>query len=265
MEKFAIVVSEQDPASLNILEKINAIGFPEWGALYKFKEDIINFDFNKVAEEKVICLSRHKSEAGTKSLTIHHLGNFGPDASVGGEPKKLCGTLPQIGANYLRALAKKNEESGLVKDGFVVCMEVTHHGPFSEKSCLFIEIGSSEKDWDNELAGNIIAETILEETLKSDGRVVGKKDKVVIGLGGGHYAPDFTKLVLRQPYAFGHICPKYALDNLNEDTFAQMISKSGAEEIVLDWKGLKEWKDKVTELCKKTSLPVVRVQNLLGY
>jgi len=264
MEKIALVVSEADPASLLILKKINEIGFPSWAQEYSFKEDMIHVDPSKIKENRVIFLSRHKSAAGTKSLTVHFLGNFSK-AELGGEEGKLSGVLPQVEANYLRALEKKTKSSGLAGQSFSVCLEVTHHGPLTDKGCVFIEIGSSEADWGNELAGRIIAETVIEETFKEGGFSPEKKDTVVIGIGGGHYAPDFTKLILRQAYAFGHICPQYALEHLNEDLLKQMIEKSGASEIVLDWKGLKTNKEKVVKLCEATGLPVKRVQNLLGH
>ena len=260
MEKIALVVSEQDAASMLILKKINEMGFPEWAELYSFKEDIIHVDTSKIKESRIVFLSRHKSAAGTKSLTAHHLGNFGK-AEFGGENGKLGGTLPLLCANYLRALNKKNESLGLAAQGFIACLEVTHHGPLDERGAVFIEVGGTEEEWKNETAAKAIAETVIEETKRTF--VEPAKDTIVIGIGGGHYAPDFTKLVLRQHYAFGHICPKYALEHLNEGLLKQMIEKSGAKEIILDWKGLKEHKDKVVKLCEAAGIPVKRVQNLL--
>lgn len=262
MEKVALVVSEQDIAGQLMLKKINEIGFPAWAVLYSFKEDIIHVDPSVIKEDKVVFLSRHSSAAGTKSLTVHSIGNF-DKAAYGGKDKKLSGTSPFLCANYLRALDRKNESSGLIEQGFITCLEVTHHGPFMEKGALFIEVGGTENEWTNELAVKIIAETVIEETIRSFGE--DQKDTVVIGIGGGHYAPDFTKLTLRQPYAFGHVCPKYALEYLDGDLLEQMIEKSGAKEIVLDWKGLKEHKEKVARLCEASGLPVKRVQNLLRH
>ena len=254
--KIALVYSLKDPAGMNIRGKIGELGKPPWAEFYEFSEDIIFVDLKKVKENTVIFLSRHQSEAGTKSLTVHSIGNFG-EAKFGGKGREICLSLPKIGANYLRALSEKNISSGLSKQGFVVTLEATHHGPFTNKSCLFIEIGSAPIDWKNELAAKVIAETIISETFKEN------KNILVIGLGGGHYAPDFTKLELRQNFAFGHICPKHQLGNLNAELLSQMINKSGAQEIILDWKGLKEHKQDVLALCKKTHIPVERVQNLL--
>ncbi|MGI6589242.1 MAG: D-aminoacyl-tRNA deacylase [Candidatus Iainarchaeum sp.] len=254
--KFALIYSYKDPAGKNIAKKIQEIGIPKWATLYEVEEDIVYADLSKIKEDYLIFLSKHQSETGTKALTIHMIGNFG-EAKFGGRARELCGAMPRVGANYLRALNEKNQSEGLAKQGFVVTMEATHHGPYTKKDCLFIEIGSSPKEWNNELAAKIVAEVVITQTQKQN------KDTIVVGLGGGHYTPEFTKLALRQKYAFGHICPKHNLENLNLDLLWEMIRKSGADEIVLDWKGLKENKAKIVELTKITKLKINRVQNLL--
>jgi len=256
IQKIALVYSIKDPAGTLIAKKIEEMGKPDWAEIYPFEEDIIFINTSKVKENDIIFLSRHQSESGTKSLTVHSIGNFG-ESKFGGKARELCKAMPKVCANYLRALNEKNISSNLAKQGFVVTLEVTHHGPFSNKNCLFIEIGSTPADWKNELAAKIIAETVINETLKEN------NDKIVIGLGGGHYAPDFSKLILRQPYSFGHICPKHQLENLDKGLLKQMIVRSQAQEIILDWKGLKEHKERLVGLCKKEGIPFQRVQNLL--
>ncbi|MEI7961567.1 MAG: D-aminoacyl-tRNA deacylase [archaeon] len=256
VEKIALVYSLMDPAGELIFKKIEEIGIPDWAVVYSFEKDIIFTPIEKVKESKVIFLSKHASASGTRSLTVHMIGNFG-DAKYGGHSRELCGTLPWIGANYLRVLDKKNISSGLNKQGFTVSYESTHHGPFTNKQCVFIELGSSPAEWKNELGAKVIAETVIESTLTRS------PDRIVIGLGGGHYAPDFTKLTLRKGYAFGHMCPKHHLDDFNFSMLKQMIAKSRASEIILDWKGLKEHKERILALCKKSGLPFERVQNLL--
>lgn len=254
--KIALVYSTADTAGTLIFEKIKAIGVPDWAAVYEFGEDIVFANVKKVKESRIIFLSRHKSESQTKSLTVHMIGNFA-EAKFGGRAGELSGVLAGIGANYLRALERKRIGSGLDKEGFVTSLEATHHGPFSRKGCIFIELGSSPADWKNEKAADVIARVVIEETLKEN------KDKIVIGLGGGHYCPDFTKLVLRKNFAFGHICPKHNLSHLSAQMLKQMVQRSNATEAVLDWKGLKENKELVLNLCKKINLPMHRVQNLL--
>jgi D-aminoacyl-tRNA deacylase len=255
-EKIALVYSVLDEAGKLIAQKIKEAGVPSWAHFYEVEDDIIFASLSKVKENKVVFLSRHQSEAGTKSLTVHMLGNFS-EAKYGGKSRDFCHALARVGANYLRGLDRRTKEFELDKKGFSVCYEVTHHGPHTNKECLFIEIGSSLTDWKNPLAAEVVARTVVEDTLKEN------NDTIVIGLGGGHYAPDFTKLVLRQPYAFGHICPKHHLSELSLDMVGAMIRKSKASEIILDWKGLKENKEKVVKLCETMKLPTQRVQTLL--
>ncbi len=254
MEKIAIVCALKDLASVNIASQIKEIGLPKWTNFYEFDVDTVYLPLEKVDEKKVIVLSLHASKAGKKSLTAHSLGNFGK-AELGGEEKMLVPALSKIQTNYVRAFSKIKKDN-LLED-FDVCFEVTHHGPFTEKEVVFVEIGSSEKEWKNEDYGKFVAETIIEKTFEEN------NDKIVIGVGGGHYAPDFTKLTLRQNYSFGHICPQYALKDLTEELLGQMIKKSKAEQIILDWKGLKQEKERIIELCKSSGLVYERVQRLL--
>jgi D-aminoacyl-tRNA deacylase len=251
MEKIALAYSKERFAGQNIADRIREIGVPKWATFYEFEEGVCWLDLNKCKEDKVIVLSTHASAAGTKSLTTHSIGNYSK-AELGGQDKTLVYSMAKIQTNYLRSLAQRNK-----KEDFTVCYEVTHHGPYSEKEICFIEIGSSEEEWKDEEQGRVIAETVIENTFKEN------NDKSVIGIGGGHYAPDFTKLALRKNYSFGHICPQYALEALDSNLVEQMISKTGAEEIILDWKGLKSWKQKVVSLCEESGLPFERVRRLL--
>jgi D-aminoacyl-tRNA deacylase len=50
---------------------------------------------------------------------------------------------------------------------------------------------------------------------------------VIIGVGGGHYAPRFTDLALERKVSVGHMAANYALDALNDDMIVQMSEKSG--------------------------------------
>lgn len=255
MKKMAIVCALKDEASVSIAKALKEMGLPKWANYYEFDVDTIFVPLESVAEEDIIVLSKHQSVAGTTSLTAHSIGNFGA-ADFGGIPKKLVGCLPKIQSNYVRWFIQEAKKRG--HNNFSVCLEATHHGPFvGEKNVCFIELGSSLKEWNNKSYAIMVAENIVESTLKEN------NDKICIGIGGSHYTPDFTKLVLRKEFSFGHICPQYNLENLNEDTLEQMIRHSKAEMIVIDWKGLKGNKEKVISLCEKSSLPFERVQRMI--
>ena len=252
MEKIALVYSKQDEAGVNIAKQIENIGVPDWAKMYSFDEITVNLPLDRIEEKDIIVLSKHKSAAKTKSLTTHSIGNFASAEEHGGEDKKLVGSLPRVQTNFLRGLAKRNKN-----EEYTVCFEVTHHGPYAKKNVCFIELGSTITEWNNEEEANVIARTVVEDLTKEN------NDQIVIGIGGGHYAPDFTKLSLRKGYSFGHFCPMYALEALDANLLAQMIEKTNAKAIVIDWKGLKSWKQKAVELCENSGLPYERVQRLL--
>jgi len=216
----------QNQAAQNIMKQFNELGVDvpifetEKNFLYLENEDVPEADL-------LIVPSTHKSKAEKKSLTIHATGNFG-NADYGGSPKKLNPTNPAAIAVGLRSMAN----AGL--EGFEVCMEVTHHGPTVEVPLVFIEIGSSEKEWDNEEAGKIVANAmkdILENTQSFEN---------YIGFGGPHYAPSFSKKVIEnENIAIGHILPKYQQDNVTKEIIQQMLEGSNAKKAVFDWDGMK--------------------------
>jgi D-aminoacyl-tRNA deacylase len=121
---------------------------------------------------------------------------------------------------------------------------------------LFIEIGSTEKEWNNPEHGKIIAEVIQHLVENKPA-----KRKVAIGIGGTHYCPAFKKLILQENYAFGHICPKYQLQNLTKEMLQRAIDKTfpKPEEIIIDWKGISGHKDTVKALLENISLPIRKI------
>jgi len=145
--------------------------------------------------------------------------------------------------------------------GHEITMECTHHGPFLSKPAMFIEIGSHEEQWINKKAGDIIAKTIVELLEKPV-----KKYKTVTVLGGGHYNHTANKIMLNSNYAVGHICPKYMLEVLNENLLRQAIERTTpkAELVVLDWKGLGEYKQKVVGLIEEIDTKYKKVKEILS-
>lgn len=123
----------------------------------------------------------------------------------------------------LRTLSK-NED-------FEVSIESTHHGPTNLKTpSLFVEIGSSEREWVDPLAGRIVANAIL---------LLGSDDMpVAIGFGGNHYAPRQARLMEDTEITFGHIFPTYKLDELDEGIIRQAFERSCADFAYLDRKSM---------------------------
>ncbi|MCG7848111.1 MAG: hypothetical protein MIO93_02890 [ANME-2 cluster archaeon] len=173
----------------------------------------------------IIFASRHRSKDGRQILTVHHTGNT-KEATLGGNPMELASAAPQTMRSIYMNLKtlSKNED-------FEVSIESTHHGPSNLKTpSLFVEIGSSEKEWVAPLAGRIVANAIL--MLDSD------DVPVAIGFGGNHYAPRQTKLLEDTEITFGHIFPTYKLDELDEEIIRQAFERSCADFAYLDRKSM---------------------------
>ncbi|MDD1773196.1 MAG: D-aminoacyl-tRNA deacylase [Methanomassiliicoccales archaeon] len=159
--------------------------------------------------DDVLFLSRHKAASGIHTLTVHPLGNFGK-AELGGRDGTLVPASPHLMTSLLRRL--KLEAAGLP---FEVSFEVTHHGPFLETPTTFIEIGSDESMWGNRDAARAIATSIVsfEES----------PCPVAIGIGGGHYAPRFSEVVMSKKVSFGHMIPNYFIEKADEQAAVRYI------------------------------------------
>jgi len=258
MPKIAIVVSKKDLAGQTIKKvMLNSGLFSllnelfDGNNVYNYKNfflielnelQIFADYLNEFNADFFVFASRHSSSKSIASLSVHSIGNYSK-AELGGKNNTLIKSSAILSRNYFLGLKKFYSSFNL--QGFELVPEVTHHGPYIEKPALFIEVGSTEKEWLNENAAKLITKTILECTSFEK-----EKEIIAIGLGGTHYAYNFAKLIERENYAFSHICPKHALKNLNENMLYQMIEKTMEEvnEIVLDWKGLGKEKQRIKEM-----------------
>ncbi|HKV89936.1 MAG TPA: D-aminoacyl-tRNA deacylase [Thermoplasmata archaeon] len=146
--------------------------------------------------------SVHRSEQGQDALTVHPLGNPADDAHVGGRARTLVPTSPRLMTDALRRLAE-----GSPAVGWPATFEATHHGPELGVPAFFIEVGGNDPLHPPSTATKLIASVVRE--LREDAR-----DRVVLGVGGGHYAPHFTEVALRRSLAFGHILARHVLEGL---------------------------------------------------
>lgn len=150
--------------------------------------------------------SIHRSERNVDCLTVHPIGNPGPNAEVGGEPRTLCPTDPRRMTHTLRTLA---EVGGPV--GWSATFEATHHGPSVDAPAFFVEIGYGTATDPPPDAVRVLAHAIPRLEADPD-------DRVAVGVGGGHYVPHFTELALRRRWAFGHLLSRHALAALDAAT-----------------------------------------------
>jgi len=254
---FAVIVSKDDPAGMNIagflegkLPQGMRLHFIGGNQCFADSVDEIKADF-------FVFASKHRAASGRPSLTCHAVGNWGK-AEAGGREKTLVKTSSFLLRNYLLELNRLKAEKNLPFDA---TMECSHHGPFLRKPCVFIEVGSSEPQWNDKAACAAVAEAVSKATsLKCAGDIA-----PVIGVGGTHYCSEFSKLVLRKNFAFSHVCPEHALQFLDDALLQQAVACSleSPRMIVVDWKGLGKEKARVMDLLSRQGLPVERVQRLL--
>ena len=201
-----------------------------------------------------IFLSKHRSHSCIPTLTCHFTGNFSADNSYGGNPRQIAISYPSLQKAYLKAITAAKQKI----PEYEVIIEATHHGPTSlNKPILFIELGSSEKQWTDENAAAVICDTVLG--MLDHGFEC--CDKVGIALGGTHYPVKFNKLLLESRFGLGAVASKHNLEAIDEEILNQMIEKSEEKvtHAILDTKGLGRQKDRIMNIVKKASLELYKV------
>jgi D-aminoacyl-tRNA deacylase len=198
-----------------------------------------------------VFLSKHAAESGVLALTCHSTGNFST-AKFGGNDKQVAIPKPGFQKAYLQTL-KKNQPKF---PGFQITIEATHHGPTAlTKPSIFVEIGTTEKQWTDEPLCNSVAELVhkvMSEPIK--------EYPAAICFGGTHYPSKFTNELLDGEYALGTVIPKHALGELDEKLFSHILTQNSvAKYALLDWRGLGSHKQKVLDLLKSTELEVIKL------
>ncbi|MGD8545458.1 MAG: D-aminoacyl-tRNA deacylase [Candidatus Bathyarchaeota archaeon] len=274
-----IVASNRDIASKNIKEEIlkyyrfddlgeDFQGHPTYTAkvdekdvrLVTLKVDclqaqMITKSFHNL--ELIVFISRHSSKSGTPTLSVHTPGNLGK-AKLGGIANKVSISPANSMRDALRVMMQLREEMML---NYQVSYECTHHGPSLEVPTMFTELGSSEEQWKDEKAAEVIAHATMNAVSNFNNFSV----DAVIGIGGPHYNGKFTRIALEDGLAFGHMIPKYVIPHVDLEMIKQCIDRTLEEVrlVVLDWKGIRG-KDKqmITELIKKTDIPFMKAKDL---
>ncbi|MFH0869093.1 MAG: D-aminoacyl-tRNA deacylase [archaeon] len=250
-----IVVSETNTASKNIGNILRERSLR--ARFFEVRAGVLELDkyeseFLKLAPELIIVASSHKSEAGIPMLNCHTTGNWGDDVSHKGLPRKLS-IAPAL---YLRAgvleFQKLKQENPKLKD-YEIGLEATHHSPTIDFPVMFVEVGSTEKQWGDLEACKAAADVICKLATETPEKVT-----TAIGFGGGHYCPHFNKRLITEKIAFGHICPKYAADAVDEETVIQAFNKTVPKPdfAMIEWKGLSGLqRKKIIDILDKNGLP----------
>ncbi len=244
--KFIFIASLLDKAGMNIKEELEKLDNNL--SIFTTDRKIVDAeDIDKQLEKQgkdfdfIIFISKHRSEIPNKTLSIHAPGNW-KKAELGGRQEQICPSSAFFLKHLFIELNKQNQVAREKGESDYICtLECTHHGPYIEKPCCFIEIGSNEAEWADKKAGKIVALTLIKaiENWNKNNNEITKKWVPCVGLGGPHYCPNLNKVQLNSQYAFCHVIPQYALP-LNEQMLYEVMGKTVEKTklFILDWKGL---------------------------
>lgn len=267
---FVLVASSKNLASMTIANAlIKKHGFESTGitfgssALYQAGSVIIATMDNEIINppdldayfrpQAYIFLSTHWAESGIPSLTVHTTGNFTDKEVLGARPREVGAIDPDLQKNYLIALNERRSQL----EGYEITIEATHHGPTSlRRPVLFVELGSTEKQWGDERAAAVIADALMASLAS------GKKwDKVALAFGGTHYPQKFNDVLLEGDYALSAVVAKRYLEWIDGEMFGQLIQRTSKfpSAVLVDWKGAGTHREKIILLAKQFALEVVRV------
>ncbi len=271
-----LVASKKDPASLNIKEQILACyTFTKSTEKYQqnpiYKADVNNQEVTLITLNKesvkaqnlpdyfpktklAVFISRHSSQSGKPTLSVHTPGNFG-DAELGGLPKKISVAPASAMQIALKALLYYKEQLRL---DYEVSFECTHHGPSLDVPTMFVELGSSPPQWGDCTA----AQAVANAAMTAIANFTSPASSAVLGIGGTHYNQKFTLMASMGEAVFGHMIPKYAVAGVDAEMLLQCIEKT-MEKVplaVLDWKGIKsEDKPALLAALEAAKLPFKKV------
>lgn len=270
MKGLVIVSSGEDIASINIAKMLierfdfregdekfdgSPVFIKENLKLIRLKKDLIFADYldDYFLTDAYIFISRHKSESKLPCLTAHFPGNFSDDISYGGKVRELAYTCPSFHKEYIKQLWQLRE----LAPKYQIVIEPMHHGPTSlNKPVIFVEIGSTENEWRDAKAGEVVAKALMNTI-----NAMPRYDKVGIGFGGTHYSDKFTKFLIESEFALGAIAPKYSLQFIDEEILSQMVEKclQKVDYAILDWKGLGKEKARIVELVERANLKILKI------
>ena len=232
---------------------------------------------------EIIFPSRHSAASGNASLTLHPIGTMqvpeGETPEYGGKAADCPPPNPRIAAWWRELNRVANDLTE-----FDLTLETTHHGPWIETASLFIEIGSTDLTWGHMGAAKILAGIIYRGLGLDGGNGLGQwngNGRVVVTLGGGHYAPRGNLLASHEGIWLGHMLATYALPFVKneDDTVSGMWENSirkaikatelafpGGEIVCsMDKKAFKGWqRQAIRDLLSELDVPLLKSAEIIG-
>lgn len=169
--------------------------------------------------DQIVFLSKHRSDSARPTLTAHPLGNF-QKAEFGGQDASLTPAPGRLLTQALRALRDARDRTGYAAE---VSFEATHHGPLLSTPAIFLELGSAEPQWDDPQGHAVVAEAAVKLLEPAPDY------PIVVGLGGGHYAPRFTEAALTKQVHFAHLVPTHHAREADPRTLAPRIAQASPD------------------------------------
>ena len=255
-----LVAYQKDPAGHNIAKFISQ-EMEKNGDVYKGKyfdlaiisSPVISADWleEKFDYDGYVFLSKHAAESGVLALTCHNTGNFS-DAKFGGYDRQVSIPHTSIQKSYIQSLWKSRNKFSQ----FQITIEATHHGPTAlPKPALFIEVGTTEKEWNDTNLCNSVGQIIIDVMKEQK-----KSYPIAICFGGTHYPEKFTNELIHGKYSLGTVVPKHALEQIDESLFSHIIERNvGATAALLDWNGMGKNKQKILGMLESTDLEIIRL------
>ena len=185
----------------------------------------------------VAFLSRHAGETGPL-LTAHFTGNFGP-AEYGGDPGDLARACPDVQRAVVDAFDRH------VPAGYEVGVECTHHGPTDVGApSVFVELGSTDSEWTDPEGARAVARSVLElagvgpDATESGADTDADRTRQIVGFGGGHYVPQFERILRETDWRVGHVAADWGLASMgapeaNAELLAAAFETSAATRAVV--------------------------------
>ena len=171
----------------------------------------------------LIFLSKHASNSKIPTLTSHFTGNFSSNHTLGGNPFEMGLSYPTFQKEYMKNLSSRKEDL----EDYNLIIEATHHGPTSSRNPLiFVEIGSTEKEWKNRSIAATVCKCLLDTIGKINKNKAKERSRIAIGIGGNHYPQKFNEIILSSNVAFASIASKYNLKYIDKEMLKKMKSRS---------------------------------------
>jgi len=255
-----LIAYRDDPAGYNMakflsqkMTKDGDIFHGEYYDLLIIPTPAISADWleEKYDYDGFVFLSKHAAESGVLALTCHSTGNFS-EARFGGNQKQVAVPHPYIQKKYLQTLWENKSKFS----DFQITIEATHHGPTAlTKPTIFIEIGTTEKQWIDVSLCNSVASLVHDVMMENT-----TTSPVAICFGGTHYPDKFTKELLNGKFSLGTVVPKHALDDVDKNLFLHILERNKmAKAVLLDWGGLGPNKQKIIDFLADTDLEVIKL------